>query len=73
MKFEEFLKSVTKKISPEAAFGLARDVQLKAIRKALIDKGLIEEFEFTKEEENQFSEMAKTIENMPVLPIGSMK
>lgn len=68
MNFEDFLKIVAPKIGANGAFGLARDMQLKAIRKILVDKEIAMEAEIHAEEEAQFAEMAANIQKMPPLP-----
>jgi CHASE3 domain sensor protein len=68
MKFEEFLKAVTPKISPEAAFNLSRDLRLKALEELLMRKIDVTREEIEKEQEKQFAEMAQIIQDLPPLP-----
>ena len=68
MKFEEFLRAVTPKVNPKAAFDLGRDAQLKTLRRVLIEKGIIDKKEIEKIEEEELRKMADLIQRMPPLP-----
>lgn len=68
--FEGFLKKVlaSGKTNPQAAFDLGRDAQFGALSKLLIKKGIITQTEIDYELEQEFSRIAKMIDNMPPLP-----
>ncbi len=68
MKFEEYIQLVSRKIGPNAAFDLARDAQLKAFEKLLVEKGIATKEEIEAEQETQFGETAQNILRMPPLP-----
>lgn len=68
MEFDDFLKAVVPKIGANSAFSLARDMQLKALRKILIDKGVASQQEIQAEEDAQLAEMAANIQKMPPMP-----
>ena len=72
MTFDEFLKEVMKKLAPQAAFDLSRDVRLEALQKLLIEKKVATKEEIDKMTGECFNDMAKKIKNMQPPPNPQM-
>ncbi len=68
MNFEEFLREATKKMAPQAAFDLSRDVRIETLQKILLDKKIATKEEIDCAQAEAFSDMAKKIRNMPPPP-----
>lgn len=69
MNIEEYLKIVVPKIGPNAAMGLTRDARFKAMEALLIEKGIATRAEIDAECDKQLGVMAKTVSEMPPLPV----
>jgi hypothetical protein len=70
MNIEEYLQVVAPKIGPNAALGLTRDARFKALEALLIEKGIATRSEIDAECDKQLGDMAKTISEMPSLPVS---
>ncbi|MES2416111.1 MAG: hypothetical protein V4504_00190 [Patescibacteria group bacterium] len=68
MNFEDFLKQVSPKIGPKNAFDLARDSQLKALERVLIQHCGITQSQIDLALENELKQLSENIQNMPPLP-----
>jgi len=66
--FEEFVKEVSDKIPPQAAFDMIREARLDAMQQILIDKKITTKDELEKTLGSILKDVAKKVKSMPPPP-----
>ncbi|MGD0977353.1 MAG: hypothetical protein ABR875_03620 [Minisyncoccia bacterium] len=67
-KVMEFIKAVSPKINPNAAFDLLRDSRINALIRLLTQKGILSQQEVETAEKAELEKVAGSIQKMPPLP-----
>ena len=68
MTFEEFVKEVSDKMPPQAAFDMIREARIDSMQRLLIEKKIATKAEIDKILGSMLTDMAKKVKTMPPPP-----